>query len=207
MGGAWWRRVSRSSTRFWRVLIGTRRRRILPRQFAPDHRRSVTANRPWVRHLSCPDAGTDGLWKLADDGSADRAMEWPRGSRCRRRRHCARTVNASHFSRKEGGQTQLYVMNIDGTGARRLAEALDMRGTPAWSPDGLWLAVAANRGGQPKLVKIPLDGGRPVPLVNSYSTDPIWAPSGQFLVYSGADVGTNFPVKAMTRRVPPTCQA
>jgi Tol biopolymer transport system component len=36
-----------------------------------------------------------------------------------------------------------------------------------------------------------------VPLVKEYSTDPTWSPSGAFLVYSGADVGTTFPVKAV----------
>ena len=40
-------------------------------------------------------------------------------------------------------------------------------------------------------------GGPPVPLVKEYSIDPIWAPSGRFLVYSGADVGTTFSVKAV----------
>jgi Tol biopolymer transport system component len=37
-----------------------------------------------------------------------------------------------------------------------------------------------------------------VQLVDEYSTDPIWAPSGKFLVYSGADVGTTFPVRAVS---------
>ena len=72
-----------------------------------------------------------------------------------------------------------------------------MRGAPAWSPDGQWLAVAANRDGEPHLFKIPVGGGTPLPLVKEYSTDPIWSPSGQFLVYSGADVGTTFSVKAV----------
>ena len=31
-----------------------------------------------------------------------------------------------------------------------------------------------------------------------YSTDPVWAPSGRFLVYTGADVGTNVYVKAVS---------
>jgi Tol biopolymer transport system component len=34
--------------------------------------------------------------------------------------------------------------------------------------------------------------------VKEYSTDPTWSPSGRFLVYSGADVGTTFSVKAVT---------
>jgi len=89
-------------------------------------------------------------------------------------------------------------MNADGTGARRIAEELDVRGAPTWSPDGKWLAVAANRDGEPQLFKIPVGSGTPVLLVKDYSLDPIWAPSGQFLVYSGADVGTNFSVKAVS---------
>jgi Tol biopolymer transport system component len=90
------------------------------------------------------------------------------------------------------------VVNADGSGARRLAEELDVRGAPAWSPDGQWLAIAANRDGEPRLFKIPLGGGAPVLLVKEYSTDPTWAPSGQFLVYSGADVGATFSVKAVS---------
>jgi Tol biopolymer transport system component len=88
-------------------------------------------------------------------------------------------------------------MNADGSGTRRVAEELEVRGAPAWSPDGRWLAVAANRDGEPYLFKIPVEGGTPLPLVKEYSIDPIWSPSGQFLVYSGADVGTTFSVKAV----------
>jgi len=102
------------------------------------------------------------------------------------------------FLVRQGGASHLYLANTDGTDSRRIAEGLDIRGSPAWSPDGRWLAVAANRQGEPQLFKIPVDGGAPVLLVEDYSTDPVWAPSGRFLVYSGADVGTTFPVKAVT---------
>jgi len=59
-------------------------------------------------------------------------------------------------------------------------------------------AAAANRDGEPRVFRIPIDGGAPVLLVNEYSTDPIFAPSGRFLVYTGADVGTNISVKAVS---------
>jgi hypothetical protein len=36
------------------------------------------------------------------------------------------------------------------------------------------------------------------PLLAEYSLDPVWSPDGAFIVYSGADVGTTFPVKAAT---------
>ena len=101
------------------------------------------------------------------------------------------------FSVQRRGLTHLYVINADGTGARRVAEDLNVRGAPAWSPDGQWLAVAAIRDGEPQLFKIPVGGGTPLLLVKEYSTDPIWSPSGEFLAYSGADVGTTFSVKAV----------
>ena len=89
-------------------------------------------------------------------------------------------------------------MNGDGTSPRRIADELDVRGAPAWSPDGQWLVIAANVDGEPKLFKIPVGGGPPVLIVKEYSIDPTWSPSGRFLVYTGADVGTNFHVKAVS---------
>jgi hypothetical protein len=35
--------------------------------------------------------------------------------------------------------------------------------------------------------------------VSEYSIDPVWSPDGQFLIYSGADVGTTFPLRAVAR--------
>jgi Tol biopolymer transport system component len=111
------------------------------------------------------------------------------------------------FLVQKRGTTHLYVMNADGSGAHHVAGEIEVRGSPAWSPDGRWLAVAANRDGAPRLFKIPAGGGAPIPLGKEYAVDPIWSPSGEFLVYSGADVGTTFPVKAMSadgapRRLP-----
>jgi hypothetical protein len=42
-----------------------------------------------------------------------------------------------------------------------------------------------------------LDGGAPLVLVSEYSLDPTWSPDGQFLLYSGPDVGTTFVVRAV----------
>ncbi len=144
-----------------------------------------------------PKGGLDGLWKIADGGAATELWNGLDG------RAISGTAIAPDGKRlafvvQRQGLTQLYVMNADGSGARRISGELDVRGTPAWSPDGRWLAVAANRDGEPQLFKIPTDGGTPTPLVKAYATDPIWAPSGAFLVYTGADVGTTFTVKAVS---------
>ncbi len=101
------------------------------------------------------------------------------------------------FSVEQRGTTRLYVMNADGTAARVVTDALELRGAPAWAPDGLSIASAALVDGSPHLFRIALDGAA-VPLVQEYAVDPVWSPAGDFLVYSGADIGTTFPVKAVT---------
>ena len=93
-------------------------------------------------------------------------------------------------------------MNADGTNARAVTESLDLHGAPAWTPDGQSITSAATVDGTPHLFRIALDGTA-VPLVQEYAVDPVWSPDGDFLVYSGADIGTTFPVKAVTAAAKP----
>jgi Tol biopolymer transport system component len=135
----------------------------------------------------------DGIWKLAD-GAASELWSAPE----------ARIVGGPEvapdgrvaFAVARPGRTLLYVMNPDGTDARVVTGSLELRGAPAWAPDGRSLTTAVNVDGMPNLFRISLDGAS-APLVREYSVDPVWSPGGEFLVYSGADVGTTFPVKAV----------
>jgi serine/threonine protein kinase/Tol biopolymer transport system component len=102
------------------------------------------------------------------------------------------------FSARQRGQALLYVMRSDGTKVRVVADALDLQGAPAWAPDGQSITTAVNDHGVPHLYRIPVDGLSPVAFVREWSVDPVWAPGGQFVVYSGPDIGTTFSVKAIT---------
>jgi Tol biopolymer transport system component len=102
------------------------------------------------------------------------------------------------FSIRQHGQTFLYVMQSDGTKARIVTDALDLEGAPAWAPDGQSITSAANDHGVPHLFRVPLDGRPPTVFVKEYSVDPAWSPDGRFLLFSGPDIGTTFPVKAVT---------
>ena len=74
-----------------------------------------------------------------------------------------------------------------------MPESLSPRGTPAWSPDGRSLAVVS--GGQ--LVKVSLSDGAVTPLVKDFAADPVWSPDGRRIVFSGREVGTTFPIRAV----------
>jgi Tol biopolymer transport system component len=102
------------------------------------------------------------------------------------------------FSVSQHGQTLLYAMRSDGTNARTVAGSLQLRGAPAWAPDGLSVITAEEENGVPHLVRVPLDGRSPTSFVRDYSVDPVWAPDGSFLVYSGPDIGTTLYLKAVT---------
>jgi Tol biopolymer transport system component len=89
-------------------------------------------------------------------------------------------------------------MQADGTGARIVADSLDLQGAPAWAPDAQSITSAANDHGIPHLFRVPLDGRPPSLFVQEYAVDPAWSPDGRFVVYSGPDIGTTFSVKAVS---------
>jgi Tol biopolymer transport system component len=102
------------------------------------------------------------------------------------------------FPVRRQGRSTLHCTASDGTGASSLADSLDVRGAASWSPDGKWLAVAAKVGTSVRLFKVPADGGPPVRLVDSVSTNPVWSPDGRFILYSGTPRARSAPLKAVT---------
>ena len=140
--------------------------------------------------------GSEGIWKLAD-GTATELWSAP-DARIVDGPSIARDGRGIAFVIEEHGRTRLCVMDDDGTNVRVLTESMELRGAPAWAPDGESITVAAYHDGAPRLFRVSLDGRTTVPLLSEHSTDPIWSPDGRFFVYSGPDVGTTFPVKAAT---------
>ncbi len=100
------------------------------------------------------------------------------------------------FTVDRHGATQVYVIDSDGGHARVIASTLTLRGDLAWAPDSQSIWGGIVREGEPRLARIFLDGSPPQPMASEYSVDPVWAPDGKYFVYSGADVGTTFPLRA-----------
>jgi Tol biopolymer transport system component/tRNA A-37 threonylcarbamoyl transferase component Bud32 len=141
--------------------------------------------------------GADGLWRLSAAGQSAEVWKPTDGA----------LVGAAAVSSdgrtvcvpvRRQGRSTLTCANTDGTGARTMAESLDVRGAASWSPDGRWLVVAAREGTSVRLFKIPRDGGAPVRLVDSVATNPVWSPDGTFIVYSGTPRARSVPLKAVT---------
>jgi Tol biopolymer transport system component len=130
------------------------------------------------------DAGARKLWTAEGARVVDNAGVSPRGDRIA-------------FSIEERGQTKLIVVNADGTSPRVVSSAMQLRGAPAWSPDGQAIVAAAADSRTVRLFRIQLDTGAATPMLDDYSLDPVWAPNGELLVYSGMDIGTMFPLKAV----------
>jgi Tol biopolymer transport system component len=140
--------------------------------------------------------GADGLWKL-EEGIAqelwkgdDGGVVAPPAISPDGRLIC--------FSSRRRGMTGLYVMNANGTNVRTLMDSFDVRGPASWSPDGNWVAVAANVGQGSRVFKIPVAGGQPVQLVDTLSDDPLWSPDGRFILYSELLAAGGNEVKAIT---------
>jgi Tol biopolymer transport system component len=189
--------VSRPSAGLWRVPIGDQvagaaaaaplsvpGARALSPRLGPGFLTYRTAKAGMDSLVKLSEGVSTPLWSGVDGRPLGGAAIAPDGQRLA-------------FLVQRRAQTHLYVMNVDGSGARRVADALAVQGAPAWSPDGRWLAVAARGEGEPWLYKVPVAGGAPVLLVKEHAIDPSWSPSGGFLVYSGADVGATYSVKAV----------
>ena len=141
-------------------------------------------------------SGADGLWRLsgtnaveiwkaADGAVTSAAAPSPDGKRI-----C--------FVVRREGRSTLRCSLADGSSTETLAESLDIRGAPSWSPDGKWIAVAARDSGAVRVFKVRLEDGKPQRLVDSVSSNPVWSPDGRFILYSGTPRGRSVPLNAMT---------
>ena len=189
--------LTREKSTLWRLPLGPG----APEASAlPVPSTAVGASSPrlgpgFLLYVSRNSAG-ESIWKLADEknsqlwkGSDAQIIAGPSVSRDGKR---------IAFSARQRGRTNLYSMGADGSDARVVADTLDLKGAPAWAPDGQSILIAADDHGGPHLYRVPLDGHPPAAFLQEYSVDPAWAPDGSFAVYSGPDIGTTFTVKAAT---------
>ena len=154
----------------------------------------------YLLYVSTTGAG-DSIWKST--GGVEKELWSGNGERVVGGPAISRDGRAIAFSIRQNRRTLLYAMQNDGTSARVVTNSLTLVGAPAWESDGKTISTAAESGGVPKLFHVPTDGRPPAPFVAEYSVDPVWAPGGEFVISSGADVGTTSRLKAFTTSATP----
>mgnify|MGYP005811217385 CR=1 FL=1 len=137
---------------------------------------------------------TEGMWKFSEG----KCTELWRGQEARIIGGPAVSGDGGSiaFSVEQAGRKMLYVMRADGSEAHVITDSLNLEGDPAWTPDGQAILSAVTDGKVPHLFRISLTG-KAENYSSEYSVDPSLAPDGSVTAFSGADVGTTFPVKVV----------
>jgi len=93
--------------------------------------------------------------------------------------------NKIAFASDRDGNYEVYVMNEDGSGLKRLTNNPDEDVFPCWSPDGRKIAFESRRDGNPEIYVMNADGTEQTNLTNSTSWDqfPSWSSDGQNIAF------------------------
>lgn len=104
------------------------------------------------------------------------------------------------FSSNRDGNNEIYVMNVDGSGLRRLTNHRAIDTTPTWSPSGTHVAFVSERGGNPNIWRVDAQGlEQPVKLTNESHVDrPTWSPPPlNEIAYTSRTGGAGFDIKVL----------
>jgi TolB protein len=89
------------------------------------------------------------------------------------------------------GSSQIYLMNSDGTGLRRMTYSGAIDTEPFFAPDGQSIYFTSDRGGSPQIYRMPASGGEPqrITFQGDYNVSPRVSPDGKTLVYVARSSG------------------
>ena len=100
------------------------------------------------------------------------------------------------FMSNRDGNPEIYVMNVDGTGLRRLTTHPGIDASPTWSPVGLQIAFTSDRTGSPQIYVVGVDGtGLRRITFESYCDRPTWSPSPYNEIAYASRTGPGFDIK------------
>jgi Tol biopolymer transport system component len=144
---------------------------------------------PGANATSMPEAD---LWRLRVDGSGppqritnapgdDRSGAWsPDGARLA-------------FDSTRDGNTELYIVDADGTDPVRLTNDPAGDWAAAWSPDGTRIAFTSDRTGSAQIWVIAVDGSGLTQVTDDRTGSlwPAWSPDGSRIAFTSWDAGSD----------------
>ncbi|HUG16784.1 MAG TPA: DPP IV N-terminal domain-containing protein, partial [Thermomicrobiales bacterium] len=100
------------------------------------------------------------------------------------------------FVSERDGNAEIYLINADGSGLRRLTDNPASDTEPDWSPDGERIAFVSDRDGARSLYVMDADGSNVGRLTQDglSVTAPLWSPDGQWIAFAGSEQGVNADV-------------
>ncbi|HYP39017.1 MAG TPA: hypothetical protein VEX13_01530 [Chloroflexia bacterium] len=91
-------------------------------------------------------------------------------------------------SKRDGGDHQVFVMDVNGNNKRRISDGNGFAGQPAWSPDSKSVAYVAGEKADPTVPKdmyvAPAAGGEPKKILSRGTSlrRPLWTTDGKYIV-------------------------
>jgi TolB protein len=104
------------------------------------------------------------------------------------------------FMSARDGNTEIYVMNVDGSGVRRLTNHPAEDSTPTWSPNGAQIAFTSKRAGTPQIYLMSADGSgvRRLTTTESYADRATWSPAPfNEIAFSGQTSSGRYDIKIL----------
>ena len=82
------------------------------------------------------------------------------------------------FTSSRDGNQEIYYVNRDGSGLRRVTTSPSVDVTPTWSPSGQQIAFVSDRTGRPQIYVVNIDGTGLTKITNETHCDrPTWSPA------------------------------
>ena len=102
------------------------------------------------------------------------------------------------FTSNRDGQPELYAINADGSGLRRLTNHPGIDTSPTWSPQGHQLAFVSDRTGSPQLYVVGADGtGLRRLTFESHCDRPTWSPAPYNEIAYSSQTGPGHDIKVL----------